>query len=173
MFYACYTRCIKFGRRDVHIMLLSDCEFHENLRSESCSWIKLANEAVPWPRRLVAGLSTRKPGFGPGSVRVGFMLYKVAMGQFFPRVLGVSPVSFISPVLHYLEKRKKKRNNIYHRVAQYVSRLRCVRSICCGALHKKNSPMTLYPYFPRLFSTLGEFVIRDLNAIFSSISEFR
>jgi hypothetical protein len=28
--------------------------------------------------------------------------------RFFPRVLGFSPVSFIPPVLHYNEKRKKK-----------------------------------------------------------------
>jgi hypothetical protein len=35
------------------------------------------------------------------------MVDKVALGQVFPRVLRFSPVSFIPPVLHYLEKRKK------------------------------------------------------------------
>jgi hypothetical protein len=29
-------------------------------------------EAVPWLRRLVAGLSTQRPGFDPGSVHVEF-----------------------------------------------------------------------------------------------------
>jgi hypothetical protein len=29
--------------------------------------------AVPWLRRLVAGLSSRKPGFKPGQVHVGFL----------------------------------------------------------------------------------------------------
>jgi hypothetical protein len=34
-------------------------------------------------------------------------LDKVAVGQVFPQVLRFSPVSFIPPVLHYTEKRKK------------------------------------------------------------------
>ena len=64
--------------------------------------------AVPWLRRLVAGLPPRKPGFDPGSVHVGFVVDKVALGQVLPLVLRFFPVSFIPPVLHYLEKRKKK-----------------------------------------------------------------
>jgi hypothetical protein len=46
----------------------------------------------------------------PGPVRMGFVVDRVALGQVFPRALRVSPVNFIPPVLHYLEKRKK----IYH-----------------------------------------------------------
>jgi hypothetical protein len=38
---------------------------------------------------------------------VGFVVDKVALGQVFTRVLLFSPVNFIPPVLHYLEKRKK------------------------------------------------------------------
>jgi hypothetical protein len=38
-------------------------------------------EAVLWLRRLVAGLSPRRPGFDPGSVHVGFVVDKVALGQ--------------------------------------------------------------------------------------------
>jgi hypothetical protein len=57
--------------------------------------------AVPWLRRLAAGLSPRRPGFDPGSVHVGFIMDKVALGQVLPRVLRFSPVSFISLVLHY------------------------------------------------------------------------
>jgi hypothetical protein len=45
---------------------------------------------------------TARPGFDPGSVHVGFVVDK-----FFPRVRRFSPVNFIPPVLHYLEKRKK------------------------------------------------------------------
>ena len=60
--------------------------------------------AVPWLRRLVAGLPPQRPGFDPGSVHVGFVVDKVALGQVFPRVLRFSPVSFIPPVLHYLER---------------------------------------------------------------------
>jgi hypothetical protein len=60
--------------------------------------------AVPWLRRLVAGLSPRRSGFDPGSVHVEFVVDKVALGQVFPRVLRFSPVNFIPPVLHYMEK---------------------------------------------------------------------
>jgi hypothetical protein len=37
----------------------------------------------------------------PGSVHVGFVVDKVALGQVFSRVLRFSPVSFIPPVFHY------------------------------------------------------------------------
>jgi hypothetical protein len=53
----------------------------------------------------VAG--TRRPGFDPGSVHVGFVVDKVALVQVFRRVLRFSPVNFIPPVLHYFEKLKK------------------------------------------------------------------
>jgi hypothetical protein len=42
------------------------------------------------------------------SVRVGFVVDRVAQEQVFPLVLRFSPVSFIQPVLHYSEKRGKK-----------------------------------------------------------------
>jgi hypothetical protein len=61
---------------------------------------------MPWLRRLVAGLPPRRPGFDPGSVHVGFLVDIVPLGQVFPRVLRFSPVSFIPPVLHYLESEK-------------------------------------------------------------------
>jgi hypothetical protein len=57
--------------------------------------------AVPWLRRLAAGLPPRRPGFDPGSVHVGFVVDKLALGQVFPRVLRFSPVNFTPPVLHY------------------------------------------------------------------------
>jgi len=38
--------------------------------------------AVPWPRRLVAGLSPRRPAFDLGLVYVGFVANKVALRQF-------------------------------------------------------------------------------------------
>jgi hypothetical protein len=44
----------------------------------------------------------------PGPVRVGFVVDKVALKQVSFRVLRFFPVNFIPPVLHYLEKRKKK-----------------------------------------------------------------
>jgi hypothetical protein len=71
--------------------------------------------AVPWLRQLVPGLSP--PGFDPGSVHVGFVVDKVALGQVFPRVFRFSPVNFIPPVLHYKDKWKNT-NHLHHRVAQ-------------------------------------------------------
>jgi hypothetical protein len=50
---------------------------------------------------------TAEARFDFGSVHVGFVVDKVALGQVFPRVLRCSPVSLIPPVLHYTEKRKK------------------------------------------------------------------
>jgi hypothetical protein len=65
------------------------------------AYFKYITKAVPWLRRLAAGLPPRRPGFDPGSVHVGFVVDKVALGQVFPRVPRFSPVSFIPPVLHY------------------------------------------------------------------------
>jgi hypothetical protein len=47
--------------------------------------------AVPWLRRLVAGLPPRRPGFDPGSVHVGIVVDKVALGQVFPPSTSVFP----------------------------------------------------------------------------------
>jgi hypothetical protein len=41
--------------------------------------------AVPWLRRLVAGLSPRRLGFAPGSVHVVFVVGRVALGECFLR----------------------------------------------------------------------------------------
>jgi hypothetical protein len=62
---------------------------------------------MPWLRRLVAGLSLRKPGFHAGSVHVGLMVDKVEVEQVFGRVLWFFPVSFIPSALHYTQKEKK------------------------------------------------------------------
>jgi hypothetical protein len=54
-------------------------------------------EAVPWLRRLVAGLSQRSPVFAPGSINMGLVVDKVALGHVFLRVLRFSPVNIIPP----------------------------------------------------------------------------
>jgi hypothetical protein len=58
--------------------------------------------AVPWLRSLVAGLSPRRSGFAPGSINVGFVVDKVALGQVFLRVLRFSPVNIIPSSLSKL-----------------------------------------------------------------------
>jgi hypothetical protein len=58
------------------------------------SWLSTF-KAVPWLRRLVAGLSARRPGFNLGSVHLGFVVDKVALGQVFSKYFGFSlPISF-------------------------------------------------------------------------------
>jgi hypothetical protein len=45
-------------------------------------------------------VSQRRPGFAPGSVHVGFVVDKVALGQGFLGVLQFAPVRIIPPWLH-------------------------------------------------------------------------
>jgi hypothetical protein len=54
-----------------------------------------------WFRPLVAGLSPRKPGFALGSLRVGSVVYKVALGQVTLRVLRFSCWQYHSAVALY------------------------------------------------------------------------
>jgi hypothetical protein len=56
-----------------------------------------SSTAVPWLRRLVAGLSPQSPEFAPGSIHVAFLVDRVALGQVCLRVLHFSPVSIIPP----------------------------------------------------------------------------
>jgi hypothetical protein len=58
--------------------------------------------SVPWLRRLVAGPSLRRSEFAPGSINVGFVVDKVALGQVSLRVHQISPVSIIPPCLSTL-----------------------------------------------------------------------
>lgn len=44
-------------------------------------WQMTGHLAMPWLRRLVAGLSPRSPGFDPMSAHVQCMMCKVALGQ--------------------------------------------------------------------------------------------
>jgi hypothetical protein len=55
---------------------------------------------LPWLRRLVTGLSTRRPWFALSSVHVGFMVVIVAVRHVVFRVM-VSPVSIIHRVSPY------------------------------------------------------------------------
>jgi hypothetical protein len=64
--------------------------------------------AVPWLRRLVAGLSPGRPGFDPGLVHVGFLVDEVALGQVPPppRSTSVFPCQFHSTGVPLLGKTK-------------------------------------------------------------------
>jgi hypothetical protein len=62
--------------------------------SERLSW----GLAMPWLWRLVAGPSPRSPGFTTGSIHVGFVVDKVALGQIFLLVL-VFPCQYHSTII--------------------------------------------------------------------------
>jgi hypothetical protein len=55
---------------------------------------------MQWLGRLVAGLSPSKPGLSARSVRVGYVVDRVALRQVFLRVLRVSPIIVVPPMLH-------------------------------------------------------------------------
>ena len=58
------------------------------------------SEALPCPRRSVAGLSPLRSGFRAKPIRVTFVVHKVPLAQVSLPVLRVSPVSTIPPLPH-------------------------------------------------------------------------
>jgi hypothetical protein len=96
---------------------------------------RLVRQAVPRLRRLVAGLSPRRPGFDPGSVHVRFVVDKVALGQGFLRVVGFPLIISFHWCSINCKTWLKKLLIFITGIAQEAIRLRCVCSICCGALH--------------------------------------
>jgi hypothetical protein len=93
-----------------------------------------ATVAAPGLRRLVTGLSPRRPGFYRRSVHVGFVVDKVALGQGFSRELRFSPVNFILLVLHYLETRTK--------LILFITGLHNKAESCGGSLVSAAGPFT-------------------------------
>jgi hypothetical protein len=61
----------------------SDCAADDVTFPHSPATIKYGTVPVPWLRLLVTGLPPRRPGFDPGSVHVGFVVDKVALGRVF------------------------------------------------------------------------------------------
>jgi hypothetical protein len=60
------------------------------------------NMAVPWLRRLVDGLSPRRPRFADGPIRVEFAVDKAALGQVFYEFFNFALVDIILPWLFML-----------------------------------------------------------------------
>jgi hypothetical protein len=70
-----------------------------------CEGLAVPVHAASWLRWLVASLSVRRPD------PEGFLVHKVALGQVFPRVLQLSPVSIIPRML---------------RTHSFICHLRCI-----------------------------------------------
>jgi hypothetical protein len=56
---------------------------------------------VPWLRRLVAGLSPRRPGFDPRPIHMSFAVEKVPLRQILLLVLRFFPFSIIPLIFNY------------------------------------------------------------------------
>jgi hypothetical protein len=96
---------------------------------------------VSWLGRLVAGLQPRRSEFDPGSVHVGFVVDKLTLWQVLPRVLWFSPVSFVPPVLHYTEKRKK--------LMIFITGLHNKSQGCSASVASAAGPLKNVWYFPK------------------------
>jgi hypothetical protein len=123
-------------------------------------------KAVPWLRRLVANFSPRRSEFDPASVRVGFIVDKAALEQVFPRVLLYSLSISSHPCGVPLHGKTEETDFLHHSIAQYASRLRCFRSICCGPLHPQKSNVRC------LIHLIGRFLIRRTNQVLFYLSGY-
>jgi hypothetical protein len=79
-----------------------------SLWDRSSCFERCQRQAVLWLKKLFAGLSPRWPGFASGSVYVGFVVDKEALGQSFHRVLRFCTVNII-PTFEQNNKFKNKR----------------------------------------------------------------
>jgi hypothetical protein len=58
-------------------------------------------QVVPWLGQLIASLSQQRPIFEPGSVHVGIVVDKVALGEVFLRVPLISPSTLFDHISPY------------------------------------------------------------------------
>jgi hypothetical protein len=95
---------------------------------------KLVLKAVPWLRRSGAGLLPLRTGFDPGSVHVGFVVGKVALGQFFPEY-------FSFPMSVSLHRWSITRNNLKNRIF-FITGLHNKPKGCCASVASAAVPFT-------------------------------
>jgi hypothetical protein len=62
-------------REDANLITLPTNKHKNPMKPEMCG-------AMQWLRQFVAGFSSRKPRFDPRPVHIGFVVGKVALGQF-------------------------------------------------------------------------------------------
>jgi hypothetical protein len=121
----------------LHIGLFNDFQPRWTIQR----WLSLVFVLRSELGRAVAQAVSRRPLTAEALVRSRVSPCGICGGQsgtgtgFSPRT-SVFACQFHSTGAPLLGKTKKT-NHLHHRVAQYALRLRCVRSICCGALHHK------------------------------------
>jgi hypothetical protein len=87
MFYAVYKLTPKVGIHEVKIYRRTCFNCYATRTFPNLFGIIHSSLSVAWLGLLVAGLSLRRPAFVSGSVHMGFLVYKVALGQVFTRIL--------------------------------------------------------------------------------------
>jgi hypothetical protein len=87
MFYAIYKLTPKVGIHEVKIYRRTCFSCYATRTFPNLFDIIHSSLSVAWLGLLVAGLSLRRPAFVSGSVHMGFLFYKVALGQVFTRIL--------------------------------------------------------------------------------------
>jgi hypothetical protein len=98
----------------------------------------------------------RGPGSIPGQSMWDLLWTKWHWDRFFPKYFGIS----LSISFHRCSIKEKRRNyHLHHRVSQEASRLRCVRSFCCGALlhTNKNNSVNKFIVNPQCYIQLKSF----------------
>ena len=94
-----YSDCAFLGRDAVWSSgQTKDCDIHR-LDNVICHTTSLARQAMSWLQLLVTSLWSPRACFDHIPHRVGFLVYKVALGQVFLQIRLLWPV-VIPPVLH-------------------------------------------------------------------------
>jgi hypothetical protein len=84
------------SKRLTHLAELCNTEISRSKARVGC----VPLQAVPWFRRLVAGLPPRRPRFDPSSGHVGFVVDIVALGQVFSEYFGLPSQFSFQQMLH-------------------------------------------------------------------------
>jgi hypothetical protein len=80
--------CMQVNTKDSSFFPRCFCEF------------RVMVHMMPWLRRLVGGLSPRRPGFDPRPVRGRFVVDRLSLGQVFLRIIRFLRVSIIPSMFH-------------------------------------------------------------------------
>ena len=91
-------RCSLISERKILARFLSVSPSSTNLRMLVCACNLDGLQTSLWLRKMFPSLLTREPGFDPGSIRVWFVVGRVAGDQVLLLVMRLSPVSIASPL---------------------------------------------------------------------------
>ena len=134
--------------------------------SESSHSKQAFSRAVPWLKRLVAGLPPRRPGSIPGPSMWDLWWTKCRWGRFFPEYLDFS-VNFIPTLLDYTEKKTNHLSlHLHHRIHHTPSGCGATVASAAGPFITKKKSILIIPCLLVAAGCSFECVCRHLDAIF-------